>query len=715
MAKDDDILAAARKLFDRVSKDEGTQRSEELDDIRFCGLLDQWPAQMRALREADKTGARPCLTVDKTNQYKNQVVNQMRQNRAGIKARPVDDLGDEEVAEVFQGIIRQIEDASKATIAYDWAGDGSVTSGLGYFRILTEYDGDSFNQEIRIRAIKNRFSVYPGKYEQPDGSDMKECLVTELVSKTEFQREYPDADVSSFQTAATGDSMVGWWTDDEVRVAEYFCIKPDKQDLLLLSDGNSVWLDKYTPDPMGLVTEVKRRKASRNTVHWYKVTGAEVLEHTTIPGLYIPIIPVHGIETIVEGKRYLRGLIRGMKDPQRMYNWARSTVAEGFGLTVKAPYIGYVGQFKTKSAQWAASNRTNYAYLEVDPLTVEGTLAPLPQRQPFAGVPAGLMADMQLSEHDIQASAGMYDSNIAKDGNAKSGRALIAQRQQGDLATLHFPDNLSISICHAGRIIIGMIPFVYDTAQVVRMLGEDGTVQHVSIDPEQAEAVTEQRDENGAIKKIFNLGVGKYDVTVTTGQSYATRRMEGAEFFTQWIQAHPESAPIIGDLAMKAQDFPGADIAADRFKKMMPPQLQDENQNETPEVQQVKAQASQAIQQLQDQLEAAHAAMKEADQEARQLADKALTAEARAANDARKLEIEAYDAQTKRLQVELAAASAEVTPERLTMIEDAVVKLIDQMQPPMDGASPEPPPMAPTPDQPPTGGFFTPAETQAPL
>jgi hypothetical protein len=703
------IVERAKAFYQRAKVYESDQRKEELDDIRFSGLLEQWPPQLKAIREADPQGARPCLVVDKVNQYKNQIINSMRQNRPSIKARPVDDNGDIEVAEIYQGIIRHIEDASKADIAYDWAAEGQVTSGTGYFRIITEYVGDSFQQEIRIARIRNRFTVYfDPDSKEPDGSDQKECLITMMVKRDEFKEMYPKVELSAWNSA-TGDSNEDWADADNVRIAEYFYIEEVKTELYLLEDGNSIFKDDYEekylssdkeeenetdadlepsedsfPQPKEPAPKIlKKRDGHKTKVKWCKVTGAEELESTEVPGTFIPVVRVIGIETDIDGKLHLRGVIRGVKDAQRMYNYQRSTVVETLNLASKAPYIAAAGQLEGYEAEWASSNRVNRAVLRYKPVNINGTLTPPPQRQGYAGVPTGLIQDMETSEHDIQSALGMYQASVGQDGNAKSGRAMNAQQKQGDMATFQFPDNQSKSIRHAGRIIMGMIPIVYDTAQLVRILGEDGTPDYVKIDPEQQQAVTKTRDANGVIKKIYNLGVGKYDVTITTGSGYATKRMEGADFLTQLVQSSPDLMPIIGDLLFKSMDMPYAQEISDRLKKMMPPQLQEQKDGESPEVQQVKQQAQQAVQQLTQQLDAAHKAMDEAEQEAKILEQKANDTQSKNEYEMKKLDIDTFKAETDRLKVELDAAQKEAAaPDRIQAIEDAVAHLINHIAPP---------------------------------
>lgn len=685
-----DVLAKAKAFFERAQAYESAQRSEELDDIRFVGLLEQWPEDIRRIREGDPQGARPCLTVDKVNQYKNQIVNNIRMNSPSIKVRPVDDAADAEVAEVMNGIIRHIESESNADLAYDWASEGSVDSGVGFFRIVTEYVNGTFQQEIKIKKIPNRFSVYrdPDSYEL-DGSDQKECLITEMMTRKAFKKMYPDAECAEW-SSSSGDVNT-WVTENEIRVAEYFYCDYEKDILLLTESGDSVYASEFetkfanTEPPV----IIDRREATRKVVKWAKLSGSEILEESTFAGSYIPIIPVFGIITVVDGRMYWRGIIRGAKDPQRMYNYNRSTIAESLALTVKAPFIGATGQFNTSSKRWASANRVNYAYLEYDPVTTNGQLAPPPQRQGFAGVPSGLLQDIQTSEHDIQAGLGMYQASLGQDSNAKSGRALNAQRQQGDIATFHFPDNLAKSVAHAGRIIVEIIPKYYDTQRVIRILGEDGSQDFAKIDPEQQEAVSEYRDEQNEVNKIYNLGVGKYDVIATSGASFATKREEGAEFLTQLAQTSPDLMPIIGDLLFKSLDVPYADEVAERLKKMQPPELKDEK-GQSPEVQavmqqaeQVKVQATEMISDLQMQLEQAAQVIQEREQAIVDAESKAQSEAQKLAIEADKLNIERFKAETDRLKVEFDSVKSmpqteQSSLERLDMIEQALAMMIDK-------------------------------------
>ncbi len=622
-----DPLKLARDRYKRCIEAEQSNRDHAKAALKFRNL-EQWPDKIKHDRENDPDGARPCLVVDKTNQYINQVKNDQRQNRPAIKVRPVDDKGDPEIAEIYQGIVRHIEDTSKADLAYDTAFEQALDGGFGYFRILTDYtDEMSFDQDIIIKRIRNRFAAHlDPDHQEPDGSDAKFGFIVDKMKRDEFKAQYPGVDIVDFKDV--GDDLKEWVTEEEVLVAEYFFIEPKAVTIHMLADGSVV-----NDDELGRQTSVKSRKTTINVVKWQKICGNPApLEEREWPGKFIPIVEVIGNELDIEGKRITSGMLKAAMDSQRIYNYATSSFVENVALAPKAPFIGAEGQFENYEADWKSANRRNLSALTYKPTTVDGHLVPAPQRQPPPGISAGWLQVMQNSEQGIQGSLGMYQASLGAESNEKSGKAILARQREGDTATFHYIDNLSRSIRHAGRIIVDLIPKIYDTQRVVRILGEDGTPDHAQINPEQEQAITEIRTGQG-IEKIYNLNVGKYDVTVSVGPSYTTKRQEAAEAMVQILQGNPELMQTIGDLAFKNMDWPGADEIAERLKKLLPPQLQEDEEGQPQQDPQLQA----MVQQLQAQLEEAVAAAegKQAEMEIK----------------AAELQIKQFDAETKRMQV----------------------------------------------------------------
>lgn len=703
--KKKDLLKTAKERFELCEQAWDDNRQGWLDDARFRAG-EHWPEAVKKARE-NSNPPRPCLVVDKLNQYIRQVVNDGRMNRPTVKVRPVDDGADQETAEVFQGLIRHIWDRSRADDAIDTAEDCAVGGGFGFFRVGTEYAHENtFNQEIVIKRIRNPMTVLlDPNCSEADGSDARFGFVIDEIPKDEFKEKYPDAQFSDWITDKTKYSD-GWLDEENVRVCEYFYKDEETKTLHLLADHTIVQDDIYqravnegVPD----IPEIlESRKVPQHIVKWCRMSGAEILEEQDWPGKWIPIIPVYGNEEDIDGKVTYSGLIRAAKDPQRLYNYSRSAFAERVALTPKAPWVAADGQIEDYEEEWRTANTENHAVLRYKPTDVAGTPVPPPQRQMAADVPVGFAQDMQLSEHDIQSALGMYAASVGQPSNEKSGRAIMARQREGDTATFHYQDNLNRAIRHLGRILVDLAPKIYDSTRVIRIIGEDGSADMAHLDPTQ-----EMASQKSGAKAIYNLGVGIYDVTVTAGPSYTTKRQEAADAMVQLTQANPALMQIIGDKMVRAMDWPEADEIADRLKLMLPPQIQQAEQKQgevPPEVHQIMTLAEQAIQQREQALQEATANLQQLQEQVKELQSEHDIKLAEAQVKDREAEISAYDAETKRL----AALSKSITPEQ---IQSLVVETIQQLLTAPDitqdegGGPPQPA------EQPPSGGFFVPEET----
>jgi hypothetical protein len=584
-----------------------------------------------------------------------------------VKVIPVDDNADVEVAEIFEGVIRHIEYISDADVAYDTACENQVTYGEGYIRVLTKYcDDNSFDQDLYIGRIRNSFSVYMDPtIQDPCGSDAEWCFVTEDMTKAEYERQFPDAaPISSMMQQGVGDSSLSQWlTENTVRVAEYFYYEhtPTK---LNLYQGNMSAVEGSREDKelkaLGL-KPLKSRMADVKKVKWLKTNGFEVLEEQDWAGKFIPVIRVVGNEYEVDGRLYVSGLIRNAKDAQRMYNYWVSQEAEMLALAPKAPFIGYGGQFEGYETQWKTANTTNWPYLEVNPDVTDGAGAvlPLPQRAQPPMASSGLLQAKAGASDDIKSSTGQYDSSLGATSNERSGRAILAREKQGDTGTYHYVDNLARAIRHCGRQLVDMIPKIYDTERIARIIGVDGEVKRAKINPSQAEPVKKIVDESGiVIEKIYNPSVGKYDVCVSTGPSYMTKRQESLDAMSQLLQGNPQLWQVAGDLFVKNMDWPGAQEMAKRFAKTIDPKLLSDA-DEDPALQA----AQQQLEAMGQELDQLHGMLQNVSKsmEAQDLAIKEQEAN-----------IKAYDAETKRIS----AVQASMSPEQ---IQDIVMGTVHGM------------------------------------
>jgi len=597
---DSNVLATARSRLDMAISALSESREDEIDDLKFyAGSPDnhwQWPADVLATRGAvqgQTINARPCLTINKLPQHVRQVTNDQRQNRPTGKVIPADDKADIDVAEVFNGMVRHIEYISDADVAYDTACENQVSYGEGYIRLLTEYcDDNTFDQDIKIGRIRNSFSVYMDPtIQDPCGADAKWCFVTEDIAKADYQRMYPDsAPITTLQTLGVGDQNLSQWlNEDTIRIADYYYVDYDKGTLNLYP-GNATAFegtpeDKQLRDIYG--KPKKTRQSDRPRIKYCKINGYEILEEREWAGKYIPIVRIVGNEFEVDGRLYVSGLVRNAKDAQRMYNYWVSQEAEMLALAPKAPFIGYGGQFEGYENQWKTANTTNWPYLEVNPDVTDGAGAtlPLPQRAQPPMASSGLLQAKAGASEDIKASTGQYNASLGMTSNERSGKAILARQREGDVGTYHFGDNLARGVRYLTRQLIDLIPKIYDTQRIARIIGEDGETSMVKIDPMQAEPVKKIMDQNGiVIDKIYNPGVGKYDVVATTGPGYATKRQEALEAMGQLLQGNPQLWQVAGDLFVKNMDWPGAQEMAKRFAKTIDPKLMQDG-DKPPELQ----------------------------------------------------------------------------------------------------------------------------------
>ncbi|MGZ3770068.1 MAG: portal protein [Bdellovibrio sp.] len=592
---EDEVLRIARERFTLAEEAEREVRELALEDLKFRAG-EQWPDKLKNEREND---GRPCLVINRIPQFVRQITNDQRQNRPSIKVSPVDDNADIETAKIFQGLIRHIENNSGADVAYDTAFESAVTSGFGYFRIITDYvSPESFEQEVRIEPIDNPNNVYlDPNSKKPDGCDANWGFVFSDIPKDDFTAEFGDSEVAkSNDWQALCDEIPGWITSSTVRVSEYFYKDFKTVDLVLLSNGTTVEKSQLPKElPLGVEVD-KERTAKVPVIKWLKINGSEILEKTVFPGSYIPIIPVYGEKLNINGKKVLEGVIRHAKDPQRMYNYWKSTETETIALAPRAPFIVAEGQIpKEYEFQWATANRKNNAYLTYKPTTIAGQPVSAPQRQVFEPPVQAITQASMMAADDMKGTTGIYDAGLGAQSNEKSGIAIQRRNNQSQTSNFHFTDNLTRSLRHAGRILVEIIPIVYDTPQAVRIIGEDGEEEVIKIN---------QLFEHKGKEVTYDLSAGKYDVTVETGPSYATKRQEALASMIELTRSYPKVAEVAGDLMVKNMDWPGSPEIAERLKKTLPPGLADDPKQQPvpPEAQAKMQQMDQMIQQLTAQL-----------------------------------------------------------------------------------------------------------------
>ena len=555
MGKQEDFIKDAKDRYKESVDGWSDIYREASDDLKFVYDVDegQWPEKMRTDREKD---GRPILTVNKLQKFVRQIRGDQMMNRPRIKVIPVDDQADVQMAELYDGLIRQIEYLSTAGTTYDTAYMHAISCSVGFFRLITKYtDNNTFNQDIFIKRVINPFSVHYDPYAvEFTLEDAKYCFIEELIDKKDFKARYPKAEVSDFDSSSTATIFGDWMQKDKLRIAEYFYKEPVKKKIVMLETGEVIPVDnKNTIEAIkalgGVI--VREREAETPVVKWCKLNGVEVLEESEWPGIDIPIIPVFGDEIVTDGKRYYLSLARGAKGPQQMYNYWATAATETVALAPKMPFIVDHRQIKGFETEWEESNRTNRMFIRYNAIAGLNK----PSREPQAQVPSAIMNMMQTTAFDIEDHLGRYEASQGQASNERSGRAIIARITQSDKGTYTFVDNLTRAIVAAGRQMIDLIPKIYDTPRALRVMDETGQETLVNVNQPTLDGI--QND----------LSVGKYDLVAVTGASFGSKRQEMVEMMIQALQYAPALSSIIAPLIFKYSDWPGSDEIYNEIKK----------------------------------------------------------------------------------------------------------------------------------------------------
>ncbi len=631
------VLKRLQDRFKYGMEQDRENRENQKSDTEFVYKPGaQWDDRTRKTRKGFDD---PCLEFNQLPQFVNQVINDQRQNRPGVRVHPASGEASEEVAEIVQGLLRGIEYQSNAEAVIDCGYQHAVVGGRGYWRIVTEYEGaNSLNQRLAWKRIPDpQMVLLDPDFQDPDGGDRMWGFVLEAIHKDEYPERYPGTEPISFDTV---DEL--WKPDDDhIYVADYYERVCEKKMLVVMSDGTTGYEGELTPGPG--VVEQGRREVDAYHVDWYTVAGGEQIlkkhewgnREGIKPATIIPVVCAMGDEIFINGKRYYQGLTVHAKDSMRMFNFGMTQQAVHLSLTPRAPYVGAIEAIAGYEDLYKNANKTNLSFLPFHHKDAQGDPIPAPQRQQPSTPDSGWINWTQQQQALIRSTIGMYQNSLGMQGQETSGRAIMAREKQGDNATFHYQDNLSRAIALTGRIEVELIPHYYDTERIVHIIGPDDVRKPVTINEQQVVPGAMPGDPPAyqAIAES-NLTVGEYAITVEAGPSFATKRQETAEIIMGMVQAYPPLMQGAGDLVMKAQDVPDADLFAKRLKMMLPPQIlqaiQAEEAGTDPavaaaqqQVQQVQQQAQQAVQQLQQQLTELGQQAQQLDQENKMLkADK---------------------------------------------------------------------------------------------
>ncbi len=598
--ENEDFLTTVKERFKNTIEAWDKNYKMSIDEINFLNPYNQFPEEVKSNRVG-----KPTIASDRLNAQVKQICNQQRDNRPAITIHAVNNDADEETANVIQGIIRHIEYSSKADLAYDTAFEHAVQGGIGFVRLLTDYEENSFDQKLMIEEIANPFMIYVDPtFKKIDGSDIEYAFILDLMTREEFKRTYPESkmaqlDYNQWQPLA---SRFPEWFDIDKKstiVCEYFVKEYKKGKLVKLSDGRV--LDKADCNKKELKQIVDERENYTPTIKWYKLCCEDVLEETEWLGKFIPVIPVFGDILLDNGNRIFSGLVRNNKETQVMLNTVKTVILEMIAKAPKNPWLVAEGSVDDHKDEWAQVNILDLPYLTYKTKLEgmeQGEQLPIPQRQTAEPPIQGMLAVVQTLENDIKATSAIFDPTLGeKMANDQSGVAIKALQQAGNTAHYNYSDNLSRALRVIGHQILDLLPKIYPERKVIRIVGLDDKHKLVTING-MPENNTDNEMTIEGVQKIYDITTGEYDVTVDTGPSYQTRRQENLNMLVELVKYNPNSMQFVMDKLVGLMDFPEMVDIKKRFEKMLPPQLQ-EDQNKQADPQALQQQLDQAHQMLQ--------------------------------------------------------------------------------------------------------------------
>lgn len=569
-----DVLERAKNAQSEAESFWGEQHARMREDLAFSNPANpqQWDAGALNARRGGKS-PRPSEVFDFTNMNIMQVVNDYRNNKVSPSLLPVGQ-SDAKSAKAMEGLLRYIDYASRSHIADETALESAARTGLGFTRVVTEVIDEELNlQEIKIKRVHDPMTVLmsPDSTE-PDGSDMSECHIKTAMSKRVFEDEFPDSDLGR----STGSSSSDLSKVSSIDIVEYFYLEDTKQNVVVF-EGPGGLMELPEDDYWRMVKETGQkplvrdtRKRNKRVVKWIKYAGDEVLSETTFPGKFIPVIPLIGYELFVDGIRYLCGIPRRQRGAQVAYNYARNSEIEMCMASPKSPWLVGKKAIAGLEDQWDKANQGNPAYLVYNETGFDGQPNARPDRIHPPSVSPGFVELSRSALMDGERSIGLFASNLGMASNETSGKAINARARQGSIGNYHYMDGASRSLEQRTRIIMSMIPEVYDTKRVGTILRDDGSSQPVTINPTASSAY--KKNATGAVE--LNPNSGTYEIRVKMGPGFATMRQEASEMLTEIMRSNPAFAMAVAPIWAENQDWPGADQVKRAMMAIAPPEVQ---------------------------------------------------------------------------------------------------------------------------------------------
>lgn len=552
--KDHKKVLKALSTWQSSERDSRELARESLTFVRVRG--GQWEDKVTRI-----FSGKPRYEFDRVYPVIKTITGDLQDIEFGAKVVEAGSGADNEIAETYEGMLRSIQNMSNFPAIMGSAAEHVVTSGFDAWEVVSDWaDVDAFEQDLLIEPVQDALNrVWFGPSSKVDHSDCKEAVKLTAISRSDYEKEYPKGGMQS-----VGSDSEITDEDDDIVIGQYYCIREEKAELHLLSNDKIMRADQFDPVKKDMeaagVTIVRSRERSIPVCYIRKFDGADWLgdEETTVFA-YIPLVPVYGHYDVIEGERSYFGVTEKLKDPQRIYNYAKSReISEG----ALAP-IEKIAATKAQVAGHEAQNST--LNNDHNPLFIYNPDAKAPPPFKLQGNQpnANLALTQQGAALDIQEISNSYNPARGQGLAGHSGVAYEMLQNKSNLSSISFVKALKLAVHLTAKIIIDAIPKVYDTrSRQVRLLNEDGSSQYKSINEEIYSPGEEP-------KVLRDLSQGHYDVVITTGKTFASRKTEGVEALMTVAQAYPAILDEGADILIKSMDAPYINQLSDRIRAQM--------------------------------------------------------------------------------------------------------------------------------------------------
>jgi hypothetical protein len=665
-------LKELKELHDSAYERGQTTRDKASDDMIFYHVT-QWDDNLLSESQLAYRGEFNIL-----RKAGRQILADLASNPVQVDFVPKDDTRDD-AADLLDGLYRADCNHNQSIEAFSNAQTETIVCGVGAWELRTEYAskkiGDK-NQVIRRKPIieANNTVFWDPNAKLLDKSDAKYVCVLEAFSKKGYcnlikkltGEEVDKIDVSSFkfpEQSYTFPWILG--SGEKIHVAKFYHKEVIDENVVTLSDPFGGTISVRESDLMDIEDEImaegysiiSERLHKRNKITQYIASGREIITTQRIAGEHIPIIPSFGEHAFVESEEHWEGITRLTKDPQRLRNFAGSYLGDILSRSPRRKPIFWQEQiagFEDMYSESGAEN--NFPYLLANRVAGDGSPLPIGPigEMPEQPMPTALPAVLELSKEAVQDVANPGVPQDIADPDI-SGKAVYALQARLDMQSMVYQEHTKHAKRRDAEVFASMASEVYDVPRKVRIEKPDGVRQEVQIMDQAIDPDT------GEIVIINDINNSEFEVYSKIGPSYSSQKEQTIDRLGVMMMGMPNEDPIRRALQLKQlalMDGVDFDDIRDYANRQLI--LQGIKKPETKE-EVAMLEAAQNNQEPSPEMVLALAEDKKGEADLLEARRKGIEMQLKAANEQAKAQIEAFKAQTGRMEVQVKAHEAGTT------------------------------------------------------